>query len=89
MELPQTVVNIVSSHHTGLIGNNVNTLLASVHLGDIVARALDLGYGGDNFIPEPNIKVWEILKLPKGFFASARKKMKDDYERLTKIMLSE
>jgi len=88
-KLPQNVVNIVSSHHTGLIGNNVNTLLASVHLGDIVARSLDLGYGGDNFIPEPNIKVWEILKLPKGFFASARKKMKDDYERLTKIMLSE
>lgn len=87
-KLPQSVVNIVSGHHTGLIGN-VNTLLAAVHLGDIVARAFDLGYGGDSMIPEPNIKIWDILKLPKGFFSSVRKKMKDDYERLTKIMLSE
>lgn len=86
-KLPQSIVNIVSGHHTGLIGNNVNTLLASVHLGDILARTLDLGYGGDNIIPEPNIKIWDVLKLPKGFFASSKRKLKDDYDRITKIML--
>ncbi|MEG8947291.1 HDOD domain-containing protein [Rosettibacter firmus] len=88
-KLPQTVVNIVSAHHTGLIGFNINPLLASVHLGDIIARAMELGYGGDNFIPEPNIKIWDAIKLPKGFFSTARKKIKDDYERLVKIMLSD
>lgn len=86
-KLPQTIINVVGGHHTGLIGNNVNTLLASVHLGDIVARALDLGYGGDNTIPEPNIKIWDFLKLPKGFFSASKKKLKEDYDRLTRIML--
>jgi len=50
---------------------------------------LDLGKTGDNIIPEPNFKVWEIIKLPKGFFLSIRKKLIDDFNQTIRLMLTE
>ncbi len=88
-KLPSKLQNTILLHHAGIKEDLNDRLIASVHLADIVARALELGYGGDNLIPEPNIKVWDLIKLPKDFFSSIRKKMIDDFSRTIRVMLAE
>ncbi len=88
-KLPQSIQNSVLYHHSGVVGNEADVLVASVHVGDIVARMLELGYPGDNLIPEPNRKVWEILKMPKGFFFQMRKRLLQDFSQTIRLMLVE
>jgi HD-like signal output (HDOD) protein len=88
-KLPLSIQNTVCYHHIGITGKDPDLMVASVHIGDIVARILDFGYAGDNMIPEPNIKVWDILKIQKGFFPSIRKQMEEDFEHTIRLMLVE
>jgi HD-like signal output (HDOD) protein len=88
-KLPNGLQDAILLHHTGIKANQSNKLLASVHIADILATALDLGKSGDQIIPEPNIKVWEIINLPKGFFAAIKKKLIEDFNQTVSVMLSE
>lgn len=88
-QLPKTLQNVISAHHEGKTGDNSDKLVASVHVGDIVARMLGLGFAGDNILHEPDKRVWDILKLPEGYFTSFRKKLLEDFERTIHIMLVE
>ncbi|MCL5028784.1 MAG: HDOD domain-containing protein [Bacteroidetes bacterium] len=88
-KLPQNIQNSILHHHNGFIGNETDTLVASVHIGDIVARMLELGYPGDNLIPEPNHKVWDILNISKGFFPQIRKRLLQDFSHTIRLMLVE
>ena len=64
-----------------------NTLLASVHLGNIVAHILGFGFSGDNLIPQPNPIIWDALKLRRGTILSLKDKFIDDYSHTIKMML--
>ena len=88
-KLPAGLQDAILLHHAGIKANQTSKLIASVHIADILATALELGKCGDNMIPEPNYKVWEIVKLPKGFFPSIRKKLIDDFNQTVRVMLSE
>jgi hypothetical protein len=88
-KLPQSIQNTVYYHHSGVTGKESDLLVASVHIGDILARLLEFGYAGDNLIPEPNLKVWDQLKIQKGFFPSIRNKMEEDFEHTIRLMLVE
>jgi HD-like signal output (HDOD) protein len=88
-KLPLALQDAILLHHTGIKASQTSKITASVHVADILATALDLGKTGDNIIPEPNFKVWEIIKLPKGFFLSIRKKLIDDFNQTIRLMLTE
>lgn len=88
-KLPQSIQNSILHHHGGIAGNEVDPLVASVHIGDIVSRMLELGYPGDNLVPEPNHKVWEILNISKGFFQQVRKRLLNDFSQTIRLMLVE
>jgi HD-like signal output (HDOD) protein len=88
-KLPNGLQDAILLHHTGIKVNQTNKLLASVHIADILTTALNLGKSGDQIIPEPNLKVWEIINLPKGFFAAIKKKLIEDFTQTVSVMLSE
>ncbi len=50
--LPPTIVRMVADHHVPGRSTERRELIAAVHLGDILARALGIGSGGDDRIPE-------------------------------------
>ncbi len=50
--LPPTIVNLVADHHRPAHSQERRELISSIHLGDILARALGIGSGGDGRIPE-------------------------------------
>ncbi|MGA7720553.1 MAG: HDOD domain-containing protein [Ignavibacteriaceae bacterium] len=86
-KLPTGLQDAILYHHNGIKENQTNRLIASVHIADILATALELGRSGDLLIPEPNFKVWDIIKLPKGFFPSIKKKLIEDFDQTVRVML--
>ena len=57
--LPQAIQKAICNHHAGLIGEP-DPLVAAVHIADTLARASELGFGGDDLIPRPNGLAWEV-----------------------------
>jgi HD-like signal output (HDOD) protein len=88
-KLPAGLQDAILLHHAGVKANQTNKLIASIHVADILCVALDLGKSGDDIVPEPNFKVWEIIKLQKGFFDSIRKKLLEDFNQTVRVMLTE
>lgn len=49
--LPPSIVHMVEDHHKPGASGERRDLIAAIHLGDILARALGVGYGGDYRMP--------------------------------------
>ena len=88
-KLPQIIQHAILYHHIGTVAGIPDKLVGSVHIGNILARILEMGFGGDNIIPEPNTNVWEILSLSNHFFTNSRKSLKNDFEQTVRLMLVE
>ena len=86
-KLPISIQNVIYYHHQGQVKKENNSLVAAVHVADIVARILELGYAGDDLIPEPNIKVWDVLKLNNGYFQTLKNKLIQDFDHTVRLML--
>jgi HD-like signal output (HDOD) protein len=88
-KLPAQIRDIIYFHHTGKKDGQFDRITAAVHVADIFVKAIELGNTGDNLIPEPNFNVWEKLNLPEGFFSSILNKLKENFRRNVRIMLTE
>jgi len=88
-ELPKSIQETIYSHHTLTGISDSNKLVRAVHLGDIMARALNLGNPGDKLIPQPDEKVWIDFGLPNGFFTSNYESILEDFEHTINLMLVE
>jgi len=86
-KLPQSIQETILQHNMETFGSDDEVLIASVHVADIVARILELGYPGDNLIPKPNPAVWEILNLSNEFFPYIRSSVEEDYKQTIHTML--
>ncbi|MEW5722997.1 MAG: HDOD domain-containing protein [Thermodesulfobacteriota bacterium] len=61
--LPRNLTAVVVHHHHPPRDTDHYILACLVHLGDILARALEFGYGGDELIPAINRQAWASLNL--------------------------
>ncbi len=86
-EQSEKIVNIISYHNIGMIDDKLDKSVAIVHLGDIYARSLELGNPGDNLIPEPNHRIWEIINLPEDFFTKNADNLRLSFSSLTSMIL--
>jgi putative nucleotidyltransferase with HDIG domain len=87
-KLPKPIHDAIHYHHFGTAGDEPDLLVASVHVGDILARALGLGHPGDDLVPQPNENVWEVLKLRPGMISKMIPSFLQDYEEaVTKMQL--
>ncbi|HPI20254.1 MAG TPA: hypothetical protein PKY56_07780, partial [Candidatus Kapabacteria bacterium] len=74
-------------HTSGLIDGKVDELTAVVHIANITARVLELGYPGDRLIHQPNMLIWEKLALPDNLFSNLYNKIINDYNQSVNIFL--
>jgi len=84
--LPPAIQNAIGGHHTGLIGDPPDPLVAAVHIADTLVRALELGFGGDDLIPRPNGQAWEVLGLPSNTLTEFAPAVLQQFEEATLIM---
>jgi len=57
-KLPELIVEVIQNHHEPENGDN-SDMVSIVHLADVLCRALEIGYPGDNLIPAINPCVFE------------------------------
>lgn len=50
--LPPLIVHMVADHHSPNSTTERRELIGAIHLGDIITRAMGIGNGGDNRMPE-------------------------------------
>lgn len=85
-KLPTVFINVIHYHHLGLIGGYADKTVALIHIADIVARLLALGNAGDETVPEPNIKVWDVLNVSPKLFSNLRVKIEEEYTEITSLI---
>jgi len=61
--LPEKFIEVITHHHSPEKADGFSQETAIVHLADILVRALEIGWGGDNKIPVLNKTAWKILGL--------------------------
>lgn len=61
--LPAKLISVISHHHQPSEGGRFAFEAAIVHLADILCRALNIGYGGDNKIPALDKAAWDSLRI--------------------------
>lgn len=86
-KLPISIRNTIYYHHYGFVSGKPDLMVAAVHVANIVARMLELGYPGDDFVQEPNEKVWQVLNLQNDIFTKISDVMIQHYEHTVSLML--
>ena len=61
--LPHNLTAAIAHHHDPSKSKKHFICVSLVHIGDIVARALEVGNGGDDLIPAINRQAWSALQL--------------------------
>lgn len=68
-KLPDSFCDAISFHNTPqkFPKENKNySLVAAVHVADVLVRSLNIGYGGDEYVPPFCRECWDILGFTKG-----------------------
>ncbi|MCD8351632.1 MAG: HDOD domain-containing protein [Planctomycetaceae bacterium] len=69
--LPASIVNMVGDHHSPNNTTERRELVTAIHLGDIFARALGIGNGGDNRMPTIDPGIASAHNIDAAFFDTA------------------
>jgi putative nucleotidyltransferase with HDIG domain len=87
-KIPNSIKNAIRSHHNGVSDISTGQLVAAVHIADITARTLNLGYPGDNLVPKMNKKTYEGIKLDNNFFSKNYDLLIQNFEETNKLLIS-
>lgn len=87
-KLPFFFQRVISEHHRGVSNDAYENIVASVHLSNIVVKFLNLGDSGNKIIERPNPEVWDIIRLPHGFFSVTREKIISDFTQTAGLMFT-
>jgi HD-like signal output (HDOD) protein len=63
--LPPALIKSIRFHHDPPMANESMRMAAIVHIADILCRAIGLGNGADNKVPEINEESWKLLNMDK------------------------
>ena len=61
--LPPKLISVILHHHHPSEAGRFSLEAAIVHLADILCRALNIGYGGDNKMPALDKLAWQSLRI--------------------------
>ncbi len=86
-KLPPSITNTIRYYISGFVDGKPDLQTASVHIASIIARCMCLGSSGDTIIPEPNERVWDVLKLHSGVIAGMHDQIIYDYHEAASSLL--
>ena len=86
-EFPEPIIQAIRYHGLETVPLKYDFLAAAVHLGNALARALELGFPGDDLIPRPNPLALEILNLKPGSLAEMVPLLLEDYDEICQALL--
>ncbi len=87
--LPSSLRNVIANHHSGFSNGKLDPLVMSVHLADVVARFLSLGYPGDDLVLQPNPLIFQNFDLPKNLFTNLQPRLMESYKETIDLLLAD
>ncbi len=81
--LPQMLQQAIKYHHTPHPGQECFSTTSIVHCADILVRALDFGYGGDDQLPNMSEAAWKSLNLDSIPTSTLFDMISDEIEKAT------
>lgn len=84
--LPIKLGQVIAQHHRPGYAGSFILEASIVHLADILCRALNMGYGGDNKIPPLDKPAWESLKIKTDALESIMKIMQAEYRDISSFI---
>jgi len=86
--LPLNIQEAILLHHDGRKSQGTSALLAAVHLGNIIAHALNFGFSGSNIIEKPYSDVWDLLKIKPGTLSYLTPRFVDDFKNTSSLIIN-
>jgi len=68
--LPPSLTAAIAFHHDPTLSQDHYTLVCMVHVGNVLTRALEVGFGGDDLVPAVNRQAWSSLHLTPSLLES-------------------
>ena len=81
--LPTKLGQVIAHHHRPEYAGTFIMEAATVHLADILCRALNIGYSGDNKIPPLDKLAWEALRIKTESIESIMKTMQTEFRDIS------
>ncbi len=87
-KLPVSIRDTILNHDSGISDGDTNHLTGCVHVANIAACMLGLGFNNkQGYIPRPNKLVWKNLDLPEKAFSKLLPNIMQDYELSVNLMI--
>jgi putative nucleotidyltransferase with HDIG domain len=80
-KLPSAYIAAIFSHHQPTFAQQSGALVAVVHISDILARTLNLGSGGDPYIPKMDPEAWNQSTLKEEVWDEVLADLPEAFER--------
>ncbi len=84
--LPAPVPQVILHHHTPPEAGAFTRQAATIHLADILCRALEIGSGGDQRIPPLDQSAWQALELNFDDLGSLIGAIETEYQEISPFM---
>ncbi|CAB1075088.1 Predicted signal transduction protein [Olavius algarvensis Delta 1 endosymbiont] len=84
--LPIKLEQVIAHHHQPASAGSFIKEASIVHVADILCRALDMGYGGDNKIPPLDHMAWESLKIKVESLEVIMETMKEEFDDISSFI---
>ncbi len=88
-KLPARLIETTTCHHAPERAKEFVIETATVHVGDILANALQHGDSGERYVPPLATKAWKILGLEAGAVGSIASELDKQYSVAVEFVLSE
>lgn len=85
-KFPDVLIDVIKYHHNFQKNYANNTLLACVHLANIIANSSCMGHSGTAIIEEPDYEIWSILNYEKGTISNLIDEVYDSYRKSIDIL---
>ena len=87
--LPKIFEYVCYHHHAPQVPSEPHALAymaCATHLANAISKALDLGSGGDPYVPPINYEAWQYLDLPLNELESICQQIRKDTKELYQLM---
>ena len=84
--LPNKLEQVIAHHHQPASAGSFIMETSIVHLADILCRALNMGYGGDNKIPPLDKLAWQSLRIKADSIEMIMETMQDEFNDISSFI---